>query len=274
MGASADIDLVVNCYERTYRSVLAPGFFPAIEAANHRRFGCRTALINNVDDRAAAEALAQALVEAGEIDRFVFVEHRIATALAKCGLTTAELQPISHWTDFALVIATLDGPDWFVHWDAEVVLRDPVDWVGPAIELMDADPRILCANPNSTDPPDSPWFDERVGDFGLGQGFSDQVYMGRRREFGAPIYSQWCIARWRYPLCELGAVFEARIDAHMRHNGRLRATHRFAYYEHASEMGVAYPVADLHTRARRAARHLTIAGMRRLPWRPPHLRHL
>ena len=28
-----DVDLVVNCYERTMRAVLSPGFFPAIVAA-------------------------------------------------------------------------------------------------------------------------------------------------------------------------------------------------------------------------------------------------
>ena len=269
-----DVDLVVNCYERTMRSVLSPGFFPAIVAANGHDFACHTALINNVDDRAEAEALARHLVHIGDIDRFLFVEDHVDSALATCGLSREELQPLLHWNDFAVVLATVAGPDWFLFWDAECVMRETVDWVGPAMAVMDADRRLLSADPNWCDDPDSPWFEERVGEFGLSQGFSDRVFLGRRRDFGVPIYSQRCIARWRYPMCELGQVFEARVDAHMRHNGLLRATHRTARYEHASEMGVAYPHASLVGRARRASRHLAIEGLRRLPWRPSHLRRL
>jgi hypothetical protein len=269
-----DVDLVVNCYERTFRAVLSPGYFPKVVAGNGREFACRTALINNVNDRAEVEALARHLVRIGDIDRFVFVEDHVDAALAACGLSYDELQPIPFWTDFAAVLVTLDGPDWFVHWDAECILHEPTDWIGPAMDLMDSDARLLSANPNWCDDPDSPWFEYHVGDFGIGQGFSDQVFLGRRRDFGAPIYSQWCIARWCYPMCEIGPIFEARVDAHMRHNGLLRATHRTARYEHASEMGVAYPHASVVSRSRRAARHLFIEGLRRLPWRPQHLRQL
>ena len=242
---SHDVDLVVNCFERSYRNVLAPGFFARIEADNARAFASRTVVINNVEDRADATALADARISAGEIDRYIFVADRLDAALARCGLTRDELQPIPYFTDFAIVAATIDGPDWMLMWDADVRLREPLDWVTPAIELMERDPRIMAANPNWEFPNLQDFTLEIDGDFAIGQGFSDQAWLGRRSEFGRPIYRRRCVALRRYPLSYVGAIFEARIDAHMRHAGRLRATHRTAVYEHAVEMGISWPSLSL-----------------------------
>ena len=74
----SDVDLVVNCFERTYRDVLAPGTFARIERDNETRFALRTALINNVDDQRDALARAERLIAAGEIDRAVLVKDRIS----------------------------------------------------------------------------------------------------------------------------------------------------------------------------------------------------
>src|ERR1700733_5243935 len=49
------VDLCVNCYERTYREVLKPGFFPALVAEHRHAFARRTAIINNVNDREDAQ---------------------------------------------------------------------------------------------------------------------------------------------------------------------------------------------------------------------------
>ena len=271
---SPDVDLVVNCFERSYRKVLAPGFFPRIEADNARAFASRTVVINNVEDRGDAAALADARVATGEIDRYIFVADRLDGALAQCGLTRDELQPIPYFTDFALVAATLDGPDWMVMWDADLRLREPADWITPAIALMERDSRIMVANPNWEFPNLEDFTLEVDGDFAIGQGFTDQVWLGRRSEMGRPIYRQRCIALRRYPLSYVGAIFEARVDAHMRHAGRLRATHRGVVYEHAVEMGTSWPSLTLRERALQARDHAIIRLLKALPWRPAHLRQL
>jgi hypothetical protein len=274
MSPAPDVDLVVNCFERSYRKVLAPGFFPRIEGDNARTFASRTVVINNVEDRDDATALADARVAAGEIDRYVFVADRLEIALERCGLTLAELQPIPYFTDFAIVAATLDGPDWMLMWDADLRLRAPADWVTPAIELMDRDRRIMAANPNWPVDNLDEFTMERDGDFAIGQGFTDQAFLARRGELGRPIYRQRCVALRRYPLSYVGAIFEARVDAHMRHHGRLRATHRPTVYEHEVEMGTSWPSLTLRERALQARDVLVIALLRRLPWRPSHLRQL
>jgi hypothetical protein len=274
MSPSSDVDLVVNCFERSYRKVLAPGFFAAIAADNARAFACRTVVINNVDSREDAAALAQARVDAGEIDRYVFVADRLDAALERTGLTRADLDPIPYFTDFALVAVTLDGPDWMVMWDADVRLREPLDWITPAIALMDRDRRILTANPNWEFPNLEDFTLEVDGDFAIGQGFSDQAWLARRSELARPIYTQRCVALRRYPLSYVGAIFEARIDAHMRHAHRLRATHRTAQYLHAVEMGTSWPSLSLRERALQARDHAIIRILKALPWRPAHLRQL
>lgn len=262
------VDLVVNCFERSYRTVLARGFFDRIAAQNRRRFESRTALVNNVDDRADAESRGDALVAAGEIDRVVFVDDRIEHALAATGLTREEL---SWHLDWALAAVTLDAPEWVLHWDADVRLREPADWVGPALELMERDRRVLVANPNWEIANLASFTSENAGAFALGHGFSDQVFLGRRSELGAPIYGQRCIARWRYPYPD---SFEARVDAHLRHAGRLRATCRDAVYEHPVAMGTSWPARSLGERARAARNDFGIRLLRALPWRPSHLRQL
>lgn len=269
---TAPVDLVVTCFERTYREVLSEGFFDRLEQDNGRAFACRTALVNNVDDRAEAERLGQERVQAGGVDRVVFVADHLDAALARTGLTREDLEPVPYFTDWALVAVCLDGPGLVLHWDADVRLREPGDWVGPALRLLGQDPRVLVANPNWEDPTLEAFTRERSGPFALGPGFSDQVFLARRADLAAPVYRQRCLARWRYPFPD---SFEARVDAHLRHAGRLRATYEAVTYLHPVAMGTSWPHRTFLGRAALAAKHTAIRVLRRVPWvLPPHLRAL
>jgi len=270
----AGVDLVVNCFERTYREVLDRELLAEVAEDNRFPFASRTVLVNNVDDRADARRRAEAAVECGAIDRFVFVADRLDEALRRTGLQRGDLGAVPYFTDWALVAVTLDGLDWMLHWDADVRLQAPMDWVSPAIELMERDPRVLVANPNWEFPNLHEFTFETVGEFALGHGFSDQVFLGRRSELGAPIYSSRSLSLLRYPVAHLADIFEARIDAHLRAAGRLRATHRTARYIHAVEMGTSWPAQSLGERLRAARNRAVIQALRLLPWRPYRLRQL
>lgn len=260
------VDLVVNTFERTYRDVLAPGVFDRIAEQNRFAFARRVALVNNVDDRADAEARARALIDAGGLDDYLVVADHLDAALATTGLTRADLEPSPHYTDCALVAVTGPGSPWLLYWDADVTLSHPFDWITPAVELMEGDPRILVANPG--------WGDRaslehetlrRSGDFALGVGFSDQVFLARRAELGAPIYGQRCVTRLRYPEAERGVyVFEARVDAHMRHAGRQRATHTGVDYHHPAGATSHKRLAPLD-RARQIRNGLILRAVRASP---------
>jgi hypothetical protein len=269
-----DVALVINCFERTYRHVLAPGTFARVQEEACFAFSHRTALVNNVDDRDDAEGRGRELLRAGEVDEVIFVSDRLGEALAQTGLTRADLGKVAYFTDWALVAVTLPGPDWMVHCDADLRMARRADWITPSIALMEQDKRVLCANPLW---PGESWKDELVelhGDFALGHGFSDQVFLGRRSELGRPIYGDRSLASRRFPVAHLGHIFEARIDAHQRRHGRLRATYLPALWTHRSEMGVSYPRRSLRETAgyatNRAITRAIQATPRRL--RPPTLR--
>lgn len=265
------VELVLNCFERTYRDVLSEGYFEAIAAANKYRFAQRTVLINNVDDPAHARELARERVDEGEIDRFVFVADRLRDALNRTGMTREDLEPMPYFIDWALVAVCLDGPEYVLHWDADCRLVEPVDWVTPSLELMQRDPRVLVANPNWEIGNLDEFTLENDGRFALAHGFSDQVFLARKSDLAAPVYKQRCVARWRYPF---PWIYEARIDAYQRHNDRLRATYRDATYLHPVEMGTSWPDVSRRERILLRVKHAVIDALRRLPWRPRHLRGL
>lgn len=276
------VDLVVNTFERTYRRAMSPGAVAAVAQANRHPFARRVVLINNVADRAQAAGLGEQLVEAGEIDEFRFVDEHVRGALAEVGLTEDELQPLLHYSDAPLVAATMPGSPWMLYWDPEARLLEPTDWVGPALELMHGDPRVMVANP-SWEAADAsgrrPGVEREAivvqDGFALGQGFSDQVFLAARRSLAAPIYDQRCIARIAYPAAHKAHVFEARVDAHMRHHARLRATSLSATYatEGTDGEGSTYPPRGATETVRFVRNALMLRALAVTPWRPRCLRH-
>jgi hypothetical protein len=209
------------------------------------------------------------------------VEERLDEALRVTGLTRPELEPLVHYTDFVIVAATLPGSRWMLYWDPEARLAEPVDWVKPALELMHSDPRILVANP-SWELPDSqgrrPGVERETIEisrrFAIGASFSDQVFLARRAELAAPIYDQRCLGRLLYPTAHKAHIAEARILAHMRHHGRLRATSLSATYVTVGEQGGSnYSPRGVTEAARYARNALFLRALRASPWRPRCVRN-
>lgn len=275
------VDLVVNVFERTYRGVLEPGAFAAIAAAQRWRFTRRVVLVNNVADPADARARAQRLLDNGEIDELHFVADHLDRALEIAGLRCEELEPLLHYSDAPLVAATLPGSPWLLYWDPEARLTQSADWIAPALELMSSDARVLVANP-SWELPDASGrrpgvereaIETRAG-FAIGQGFSDQVFLARRGLLAAPIYRQRCIASIAYPGAHKARVFEARVAAHMRHHGGLRATSLEAsYVTDTPAGGSSYPPSGVGETLRYVINSATLRALGLSPWRPACLRH-
>ncbi|MEM7262022.1 MAG: hypothetical protein AAF488_08520 [Planctomycetota bacterium] len=245
------VDFVVTCYEGTWRKVLAPGFVSGLAERQRWPFHRRLVLINNVDDLASAREAAEARREAGEIDLVVEVSERLDEALEITGLSLEDLGRVAHYSTWALVAVTLDGAPWMVHWDADADLVEPHDWVGPSIDRMQEDPSLLVANP-AWSVEDAVAESETHGDgLAYGYGFSDQVFLVRRREFARPIYREQHIESWRYPLAHIAPTFECRIDAFMRNHQRYRLTSLTAEYRHHGPTGASYPHATRRERWRR-----------------------
>ena len=275
MSGSRAVDLLVNCYERTYREVLTEETLRRITSELDFPFARRTLLVNNVDDRGDADRRAQAVIESGAADEVFHVEDHLDEALERTGLTLAELQPIPYFTDWAVVAVCLPGPGWMLHWDPELRMGSDVDWITPALELFERDPRVMVAGPHWGMPDDVQRQEvERSGPFSLGHGFSDHVFLIRRADFARPIYRDRSLVRFRYPLAHVGHIFEARVDAHLRRNGRLRAVHLEAGYAHPLEIGAAYPARKLSEKLRYVRNRALIRALQLLPWRPFRVRHI
>jgi hypothetical protein len=227
-------------------------------------------IVNNVDDHRDAEMRARKLKDAGELDECFFVEDHLRQALQRTGLSESEIERAPYFTDWGLVLVTAPGPDWVVHCDPEVRMQEPCDWVTPSIALMERDRRVMVANPKWYAP--TPRHDtlarttfETEGEFALGLGFSDQVFLTRRSEMAAPIYRQRCMATRRYPMANVSRSFEARVDAWMRHHDRLRANYLGATYVHPDEIGDAYPVRRTREKLDSVLNAALIAAIRRSP---------
>lgn len=235
-----DVDFVINVFERTYREVLRSGCIR--ERTTQHRFAFRriVVLINNVDDRDAALAMAEQLRAGGEITDIHFVADRLEDALQAAGLTRADIAQTLHYTDCSLVAVFLQGSPYLLYCDTDVWLTEPQDWITPSLALMQQDARVAVTNPEWIPSTLQRELRERSDDFALGYGFSDQLYLLRREEFALPIYRCSTPISWRYPLSYQSPVFEQRVDAYMRVHHRLRGTYMGVQYRHEGAEGACY----------------------------------
>lgn len=221
------VALVVNTYERTYRSVLSPGYFPRLVSANRRDFDEVVALVNNVDDESDARSRAEALVTRGEITRYAFVADHIAFALERSGLSPRSLRRHPYLLDYGLVMPHVCESEWLVGWDAETELETDTNWVDPSIELLQQNPRLFHASLawpgfHAGDGHEAEAVGA-IGDYSINWGFSDQLFLLRREELIGSIYRRFApIAAARH--APHPTTFEYRVEAYQRAVRRPRAT--------------------------------------------------
>jgi hypothetical protein len=246
---------VTNVYQRTYQPTLVPGRLEQMIAAHQMNFAERLLVINNVQDRAHATELAEDAVRRRALDRFVFVEDELSTALDRCGLRLQDLGRLRHYTDWALVELCAASTDYLLHEDAEVNLVRPGAWVAPALARMTAAPELLIANPSWTPVRERVLAESflRDGPYAIGYGISDQIFLVRRTALAGPVYGHRHWASYRYPMAEMGPIFEAWVDTFMRRNQLLRLTDLRVVYQHTGEGTSHQTFGSLGQKARRRA---------------------
>ncbi len=252
------VRLFVNCFERDYRRVLAPGFMKAKAGQFQFPFERVVVTLNNITDSAGAVHLAQEATRRGEIDEYIEVAAALPRALETCGLVIRDLGLVRHYMDFALVAVACAAPHYVLYCCAEVDLLTPFDWISDAVAKLEADPRLLVANPSWASDPDGAQREalRRDGDHWVGVGFSDQCFLADAGRLAAPIYHYKHEAGGRYPMSDLGDIFEKRVDAYMRHHKLLRISDARVFYSHAGIEGKGYPKLPLLRRMLRKGRRL------------------
>ena len=229
------VDLAVNVFERTYREILTKESLERLQAEHSFDFNSIQILVSNVDDLADVRERVAALSDK-RATSVLWVSEHIDSALKIAGITEKGLGAMKWYSAAPLVAVTHNGAEWLVYWDADVVIKEPHDWITPSIDLMEHDPGVLVANPRWHLPGAVDTLERETlrfeGDFAIGRGFSDQAFLVRRSDFARPIYRYLAPAAWRYPTAPYGAIFEQRVDAYMRRKGFLRATYLHATYVH------------------------------------------
>ena len=254
----SDVELFVNCFERDYRQVLSEGFMRGKARSMRHEFARIVLTINNVEDRQNASRLAIQAVERGEVSAFLFVADELPRALECCGLTLRDLGRVRHYIDFALVAVCCAETEFLLYCCAEVEMEQPADWITPAREKLRTNPLLLVANPAWASDPAGVEREALLseGPYQLGYGFSDQIFLVRCERLCRPVYGYRHPAGERYPMSDVGDIFEKRVDAFMRCEGLLRLTDTRAHYRHRGPEGTGYPRAAVWRRALRRMRRL------------------
>jgi hypothetical protein len=103
-----------------------------------------------------------------------------------------------------------------------------------ACKILEEDSRFVTVNPTWNyrfDSAKKESIGERIENFYIGYGFSDQCYLVRTADFKAKIYNYSHPISKRYPKYG-GELFEKRIDSYMRSKGLLRLTSANETYMH------------------------------------------
>lgn len=233
------VGLVINVYERTYRRVLAPGFFTKLIESLNYNFAEVSVLVSNVDNRNEVNLRAKRLLEDGEITSYYFVEDLVPQALLSLNVSPRMRKKRPFLLDFGLVMPLATETKWLLGWDAEAQMSKKSDWIDRGIEFLQSDKRIFHVSLNW--PPLSPGDPGLEGEviewkegFGLSWGFSDHVFLLERNKLLQPIYRTFApralVRHAPHPY-----TFEYRMESYQRCSNLLKATFKDLFYEMHSE---------------------------------------
>ena len=232
MSAPSTVTFETKCWEQDWEVLLKTDRLGQMIARNQFPFAERVLIINNVDDRAAVARHAQAAVDRGVLTAF-----HVAADHADEALRFFQIEPESFGPGYVYSIAELVGiylcrTEFLLHFSSDSILRDPVDWVTPTIDVFRQQGAAAgAANPMwHEDWPRKEAIAESDNYF-AGRGFSDQCYFVRTADLRAPIYNERHPWSQRFPKYG-GQLFEKRVDSWMLNHGRFRLTYRHARYDH------------------------------------------
>ena len=240
---SKSVDLVLNCYEKTYKKLLRQEYINSIVVQNSFEFTNVIVIVSNVDDRGVLEEILSNLQSSNTITKYYFVDDYLNETLKKLGISMESLGKIKHYSTWAFVMAEVVKSEFFVHWDTDISLSQSVDWITPSIKLFDKVSNLFITNPNWDNQEDQVKAEscESDDDFYYGYGISDQLFMGKSGDFKGSIYNEKHIYSLRYPMSHIAPIYEMRIDSYMRNHKKIRATYRGVSYHHPLEKTAIYP---------------------------------
>ena len=227
------VTLETKCWEHDWRPILEGEWLRLLAERNAYPFSEKILMINNVKNYSAVSQCAERAIQQGWLSKYIIVEEHAAEALDFFSISRASLGIGYHYSIAELVGIFLCHSDFLLHYAGDCMPAAASDWVSRAVRLMSQNPRVKVCNLHPGEDSGGEkcgLVDEKDG-FHIGNGFSDQCYLVRSKEFRQRIYNESNPASARYPRYG-GELFEKRVDSWMRNNGHLRATYKHAHYIH------------------------------------------
>lgn len=235
MDLSDSLTIETKCWEKDWRWVLDDRRLSVLWERVGNVQTHRVIYINNCVNykepcRAAEKRAAQNL-----IDEFYIVDNHATETLKKLKIEKESFQGGYNYSIAELFGIINTKTPYLLHFASDVLPEAslPPDWLSALLQKLSNDNRIAVTNLTWDGKFDEARRDSETieGDWGIGYGFSDQMYMVRIDEFRRDIYNLHHPAGDRYPKYG-GNLFEKRVDAYMRTNGRKRATWLHGSYRH------------------------------------------
>lgn len=232
-----DVDIVFNCYEKTFNRVLDEEFISYICKRNSFPFKNRIVIINNVNDRNSVTQIAQALVEKEVIQAYYFVEDWLEESFKPFNLSNkyfGRIYKMSNW-DFTM-IKMVQSP-YLLHWDEYADIDKEIDWITPSLALLESNPQYFCATPIMKGRKKE--LETNIikdnNEFLLDYEFSDHIFLIKTEYLRKQVFRSHHFWIYTYPMAFIAPMWEARVDAYMRTHDLVRINFKGTTYDHLYE---------------------------------------
>lgn len=228
-----DVTFETKCYEKDWKILLKTDRLEKMIRYNLYPFKEKVLFINNVRDVGEVSHYADKLVTQGILTSFVVVDDFAKEVLDYFEISNESFKGGYYYSIAELVSIYLCKTEYLLHFSSDSILETSFPWIETAILKMKCAKNIKVANPTWN----SRYFEakheafDEDENFFIGQGFSDQCYLIRIKDFKRKIYNEKNPSSERYPHYG-GELFEKRVDAWMRNHHYQRITFKHGSYIH------------------------------------------
>ena len=238
------VTFATSCWEKDWNFILKDPFYLKIkQIENHNfEFKEKMLIINNVKDVEEVSHHAKSKVKDNILTNYYIAKDFEEEVLEFFKLKKEDFRASKGYKDewvFYNAIGVLTAiylckTPYFLYHTGDSFLEDKIDWIPKAIELMEKKKKYKVANLswNHKYKEAEKESYKKKGDFFVAkQGFSDQLFLVKTKDFKRPIYSEIRDDSHHFPR---GDVFEKRVFSFMKNRRWKRITYRHGSYIHNS----------------------------------------
>lgn len=241
---SKTVTFATTVWEKDWKEILlSDEYLEKLQIENHcYNFTEKILIINNVADYMPVIEAAEKKIEEGVLTNYYLAKDHAKNILQFFQLERRDLKK-DHTFDGSddWIYYNALGPlaaiyfcvsDYLLYHTGDTFLEKPVSWIEQALRLLEKKKKYKVANllwnDNALEAKKES-FKERQDFFISKRGFSDQLFLVKRKDFQKPIYSELRADASHFPR---GDVFEKRVFCHMLKVGWKRITYAKGAYTH------------------------------------------